>query len=405
MHGFRVAILVLFFLSTFGVIYAYALYPALLWCAARLFGRERIAADLPDAQLPSIAFLIAAHDEQAVIAQRIENIFAMDYPRDRMEVLIASDGSTDQTAQIVTGFAGRGVRLLDFPARRGKASVLNDAFRQLAAEIVLLSDANTCTDPDAARKLVRWFDDPNVGAVCGKLVLTDPTSGKNVDGLYWRYETFLKRNESRLGALLGSNGAIYALRRQLFRPIPANTIIDDFVIPLLAKQESGCDIVFDPLAIAREETAPDVAGEFHRRSRIGAGGWQAIGLLWPLLNPARGWIAFTFSSHKLLRWICPFLLILSLVATGLLSRSPTFRVLLGFQLALYAVALFGEWLPRRGVVGRLIKLVQMFAGMNLALLVGFFRWVSMPQTGMWNRTQREAEVRDALSASAVATQS
>lgn len=404
MHAYHLAILVLFCLSAGGVAYAYLIYPALLWSAARLFGRERAVPHSDDARLPSMAFLIAAHDEQAVIAQRIENILALDYPADRMEVWIASDGSTDQTAHIVSTFAGRGVRLLDFPARRGKASVLNDAFTQLTAEIVLLSDANTCTDGDAARKLVRWFDDPKIGAVCGKLVLNDPISGKNADGLYWRYETFLKRNESRLGALLGSNGAIYAIRRQLFCPIPPNTIIDDFVIPLLAKRQSGCDIVFDSLAVAREETAPDVPGEFRRRSRIGAGGWQAIGLLWPLLNPARGWIAFTFLSHKLLRWICPFLLTFAFLASILLGRSPVFRVLLGIQVGFYTVALLADWLPRRGVLGRLIKLVQMFAVMNLALLVGFFRWISMPQTGMWNRTRRHEEGSDPLSG-AVAAQS
>src|SRR6185503_13364036 len=120
-----------------------------------------------------------------------------------------------------------------------------DAMERIAAPIVLLSDANTSIEPGAVRSLVRWFADPRVGAVCGRLVITDPRSGKNVDGVYWKYETYLKKRESELGALLGSNGAIYAIRRELFRPIPADTIIDDFVIPLLAKQRSGCRIVYD----------------------------------------------------------------------------------------------------------------------------------------------------------------
>src|SRR5262249_30950742 len=145
--------------------------------------------------------------------------------------------------------------------------------------------------------------------VCGRLVLTDPATGCNVDSYYWRYETFLKRCEGRLGALLGANGAIYAIRRELYTPIPGNTIVDDFVIPLRAKLRTGCRIVYDGDAVAREETPPNVGAEFHRRSRIGAGGFQSIGLLWRLLNPRSGWVAFTFFSHKILRWVCPFFLV------------------------------------------------------------------------------------------------
>src|SRR5262249_55927305 len=157
--------------------------------------------------------------------------------------------------------------------------------------------ANSQTEPDAARKLVRWFHDPNLGVVCGRLVLTDPHTHKNADSLYWRYETFLKRAEGKLGALLGANGAIYAIRRDVFTPIPDDTIVDDLFIPLRAGLHTGCAIVYDCEAIAHEESAPDVGSEFHRRSRIGAGGFQSWALLWKLLNPRQGWVAFTFCSH------------------------------------------------------------------------------------------------------------
>ena len=243
--------------------------------------------------------------------------------------MIGLDGCSDGTAEIVRRFEDRGVRLLDFGERRGKASVLNAAMNLVEGEIVLMSDANTDIDPQAARRLVRWFQNPEVGAVVGRLILTDPRSGKNADGLYWKYETFLKRCEGRLGALLGANGAIYAIRRELYVPIPAETIIDDFVIPLLAKLRSGCAIVYDCDAVAREETPPDVSSEFHRRARIGAGGFQSIALLWRLLDPRRGWVAFTFLSHKVLRWLCPFFLIGLLASNLFLLERPFFRWILG----------------------------------------------------------------------------
>lgn len=404
MHLLHMIFLVIFWCSVGGVLYAYALYPAVLLILARTFGKEPAAPELGDVELPFISLLIAAHNEEGVIGERIKNALALDYPADRLEVVIASDGSDDRTTQIVQRYVSEGIRLLDFPLRRGKATVLNDAVKEVRGAIVLLSDANTHTHADAARKLVRWFADPKIGAVCGKLILTDPASGENADGIYWKYETFLKRNESRLGALLGSNGAIYAIRREQLQPIPSNTIIDDFVIPLLAKQRTGCRIVFDDQAIAREETAPDVGSEFRRRTRIGAGGWQAISMLWRLLNPARGWVAFTFFSHKLLRWVCPFFLLFTFTSTLLLSGWTFFRVLLIVQVGLYLVALLGGQMPRGGQLGRLIKVIQMFAGMNLALLLGFFRWLAMPQTGMWTRTMRQVEAQGANSAPAVSTQ-
>jgi cellulose synthase/poly-beta-1,6-N-acetylglucosamine synthase-like glycosyltransferase len=341
-----------------------------------------------------LALLIAAYNEQAVIEDRIRNALQLDYPREKLQIVVASDGSSDATARIVRSHAGSGVHLIDNVQRRGKAAVLNSAIAALSADIVILSDANTHTDPQAARSLVRWFADPRIGAVCGRLILKDPVSGKNVDSLYWRYETFLKRRESDLGALLGSNGAIYAIRRTIYCPIPDQTIVDDFVIPLLAKVRCGCDIIYDPEATAVEESAPDVASEFRRRSRIGAGGWQAIGILWRLLNPLRGWVAFTFWSHKVLRWLCPFFLLLMLVSNAVLAAwSTVYRMLLAVQLLGYGAALAGAYAPRRTPLVRLLRLANMFVAMNAALFVGFIKWAAGWQRGTWSRTRRVCELR------------
>jgi cellulose synthase/poly-beta-1,6-N-acetylglucosamine synthase-like glycosyltransferase len=219
-------------------------------------------------------------------------------------------------------------------------------------------------------------------------VLTDPATGRNADGLYWKYESILKKNESRLGALLGANGAIYAIRKRLCGPIPSDTIIDDFVIPLRAKLQSGCSIVYDWEAIAREETAPDVGSEFHRRARIGAGGFQAIGMLSRLLNPRRGWVAFTFFSHKILRWLCPLLLIAMLLCSLLLVKFPLYRYLLVAQLSLYLTAALAAVCNTRVSIPRGLRLLVLFVGMNAALLVGLARWLSGRQKGSWRRTAR-----------------
>jgi cellulose synthase/poly-beta-1,6-N-acetylglucosamine synthase-like glycosyltransferase len=316
----------------------------------------------------------------------------------RRRPTVASDGSTDETNDIVRSYADRGVMLLEFPTNRGKAAVLNDAFRLVKGDVVVLSDANTRMAPDAVRRLAEWFADPAVGVVCGKLALVDPHTGKNVDGIYWKYENFLKKCESRLGALLGTNGAIYAIRRDLFPGMTDGLVIDDFVIPLTARLRTGCRLQYDPQAVASEETPAELASEFRRRARIGAGGYQAIGLLWPLLNPRHGWVALTFLSHKVLRWLCPFFLLAGLVLNVALLDRPEFRLLFGLQVGFYVSAAAAHFLPTRPRVLRYLKLGTMFVLMNAAVLVGFFRWVTGRQGGTWQRTARAgAAVRGAES--------
>ena len=275
-----------------------------------------------------------------------------------------------------------------YETNAGKAAALDATVPKLRGDIAVLSDANTMMEVRALRYLARWFRDPQVGVVCGKLVLTDPATGLNVDSMYWRYETFLKRCEGKLGALLGANGAIYAIRRSVFPGILPTTIVDDFVIPLVARIRSGCRIVYDEAAMAFEETPPDLDMEFRRRARIGAGDFQSLALVRPLLDPRQGWIAFTFVSHKLLRWLCPFFLIAIAGANVLLFDRGFYGVALLAQAALYGVAFFGRFLSHRSAAGRIMRLATMFATMNAALLVGFFRWATARQQGAWERTAR-----------------
>jgi cellulose synthase/poly-beta-1,6-N-acetylglucosamine synthase-like glycosyltransferase len=381
----------LFWLCLFGVVYAYALYPILLFLLARVLGREPVANALHDAELPMVSLLIAAHNEEDVIRDRIVNALALDYRADRLQIVVASDGSTDATADIVRSFGDR-VTLLDFKSNRGKAATLNAAMPMLVGEIVILSDANTSIDRASAHNLVRWFKDPSVGAVCGRLKIVDPISGSNVDSAYWKYETFLKRCENRLGALLGSNGAIYAIRRDLFDPIPERTIVDDFVIPLRAVMKNRCRLIYDSHAIGTEVAPLRLQDEFKRRVRIGAGGFQAIGMLWPLLSPRFGWTALTFASHKIVRWTCPLMMLGALACSAwLAASSELYLTLLLMQIAFYAFAAVLMLLPPAIQLPRSLRLVGMFVGMNAALLVGFVRWARGRQNGIWERTQRVAE--------------
>jgi cellulose synthase/poly-beta-1,6-N-acetylglucosamine synthase-like glycosyltransferase len=378
------------------IAFVYAAYPILVWLLSRGIDEAEPREWGSEDEWPRLTLLIAAYNEEDVIAERVRNALAMDYPHDRLEIVIGLDGCTDATAAILRRLAHRPVRILEHSQRRGKATVLNEAMTEIESPIVLMSDANTQIDPQAARRLVRWFQNPQVGAVVGRLILTDPTSGRNADGLYWKYETFLKRCEGRLGALLGANGAIYAIRRELYVPIPAETIIDDFVIPLLAKLRSACAIVYDCDAVAREETPPDVSAEFHRRVRIGAGGFQSIALLWRLLDPRRGWIAFTFLSHKVLRWLCPFFLIGLLAFNCFLLDRAFFRWALVAQILFYGISLAAMFTPKGVSVPKPIRLLTMFTSMNAALLVGFVRWLRKRQNAAWKRTTRGVEAGGAL---------
>lgn len=380
-----------FWLCAAVVIYHYLVYPPLIWLLARWFGRADVPAEMKDQDLPVISVLISVYNEQAVIQGRIENLLKLDYPREKLDIVIASDGSSDRTVEIARQFPNQGVRVLDYRQRRGKTAVLNTAIATLTADLVVLSDANTFFEPSAARHLTRWFVDRSVGVVCGKLVLVDSHTGSNSDGMYWRYETFMKISEGKLGALLGSNGAIYAIRRGIFPTIPGGTIVDDFVIPLLAKLNTDCQIIYDQEAVAHEEIAPEIKDEFRRRTRIGAGGYQAIGLLWRLLNPRHGWIALSFFSHKVLRWFCPFFLIGTLICSGLLWHHLFYGCAFAVQAAVLVLSPFVSRIPGRNMALKLVRLAAMFSLMNDALFLGFLSWIWRRQTGVWKRTARVAE--------------
>ena len=268
--------------------YAYLGYPVLLFVMAALvqMGRDvyyllyRAERRTRGQALPSVTVLMAAYNEADVIERTLDNLAQLDYPNGQLEILVGSDGSSDGTVELAGRWSERGVRVLDFPERRGKMSVISDLAAAARGDILVLTDANTLIRPDAVRNLVRHFGDPSVGAVCGELRLVTPDGQRAEEGLYWRYEVTLKVLENRLNAVLGANGAIYAVRRPLFPDLSRDLITDDFVIPMTVRA-AGHRVVYDPEAVAMEEAPASVSSEFRRRVRIGAGNWQALRSLRP----------------------------------------------------------------------------------------------------------------------------
>lgn len=382
---------ILVWISIGVVVYAYALYPFILWGAAKLSAkRNNPRHDLTnDGEWPFVSLIIAAYKEDKVIVQRMTNALGMNYPADRYEILVGCDGNEDLTGELVKTFDDPRVRLVQYPVRRGKASVLNDTVPQARGEILVFSDANTDMERNALKHLVKHFSESTVGGVCGQLILQDSATGQNVDGIYWKYENFLKKKEAELGALLGVNGGIYAIRKELYQSIPANTIIDDFLIGMRIHQQNR-GLIFEPQAVAYEETPETIQAEFQRRVRIGAGGFQSLFKLWKLLDPRRGWVAFCFFSHKLLRWICPFCMLAAFVGNLLLIGDVWYARLLLLQSLFYLTAAVGLWMFRGAALPRWMRLPSMFVSMNAALFFGFFRWIKGIQQGTWKRTERTA---------------
>jgi cellulose synthase/poly-beta-1,6-N-acetylglucosamine synthase-like glycosyltransferase len=274
-----------------------------------------------------------------------------------------------------------------FSQRRGKVTVLNELVARSTQPILIFSDANTEFDGRAIRRLVRHFRAPQVGVVCGELVLTAHGNDKNDDHTYWRYESWLKSRESSVGGLLGANGGIYAMRREAFVPPPGDTIVDDFVIAMAAYRR-GFRLLYDQEALAYEEVAPDLRGEFRRRVRIGIGNYQALRTLFHLLSPLRGMLFFTYLSHKVMRWFVPHLLLTALIASACLWADPLYRGVFLLQLAGYLWVAISYFLMRGISTPRIVRIPTYVVVLNAALLIGFGRFISGQYSAAWKRTDR-----------------
>jgi biofilm PGA synthesis N-glycosyltransferase PgaC len=375
--------IILLLASGFLVAYSAALYPLLLMCSARFIRRDKTWED--STHFRQVSLVVAAHNEESVIEDKIRNTLMFDYPKERLEFLVGSDGSTDRTDEICRRHPW--VKFERIEPRAGKANVLNTLIPKARGEIVVLSDANTIIEPRALTAMLRHFDDPTVGGVCGRLILVSDRENVNVattERAYWGYESRIKELESHCYSTVGANGGIYAIRKELFFPIPPDTIIDDFVISMNLLQQ-GKRLVFEKDAIAREAVSKSFRDEFRRKVRIGGGDLQALLRMSAFFSKASAFVSFAYVSRKVIRWLTPFLLILFWGCSLALADRQPFLILfwgLNLSMALAVAGLTGM------STNRFARGFAYLYSLNLALMVGYGRYLLGRQRGTWQRAQR-----------------
>lgn len=392
--GHSVAILV--FWCALGILaYATIGYPLAVAALARVrprpYRRESVE--------PRVSVVIAVHNEVAHIGRKIENLLNIDYPADCLEILVGSDGSTDGTLERLRAVAEQRIRIFPLPERQGKPAVLNTLVAKAGGEIVVLADVRQHFDSQVLRALVQPFADPNVGGVSGELMLTVDSACSAVGhgtGAYWGYEKFIRSRESRIDSTVGATGAIYAIRRALFEPIPLDTILDDVLIPLRIVRR-GYRVIFEPLARACDLPPATAHQELTRKARTLAGNFQLFFREKWLLNPAQNRLWWQTISHKVLRLLFPPLQVTALAANVALAVSSAFfQVTLLAQVLFYAVAVAGGALQRNRKKFWMATFPYTFCLLSWATVLGFIRYIGRTQRVTWEKSPSE-ELRPSMS--------
>jgi poly-beta-1,6-N-acetyl-D-glucosamine synthase len=357
--------------------YVLAVYPALVWWMSRRFERPV----LRGSESKTVSVIIAVHNGARFLAEKLDSIRALEYPAELLEVIVVSDGSTDQTEAIASSYAG--VTLVTQP-RGGKCAAINEGVRRSKHEILLLTDVRQRVAPASLRYLISCFADPSVGAVSGDLVILEGDRQDEADvGLYWRYESMMRRALSRLDSMFGATGPFYALRRDLAVPIPPGVLLDDMYLPLAAFFR-GKRLIVEERAKAYDYPT-SVATEFHRKVRTLAGNWQLLRYYPALLGPGnRMW--FHFVSYKIGRLLLPYMLLTIAIASFGLP-SPARELLLAAQAILYLLAAVDPWIPRHMPGKRVSSLLRTFVSMMVATLASLRILFTSPQT-LWKVTEQ-----------------
>ena len=388
---------ILFWLLIFVVFYAYVGYGIVLFILVklkRIFKQVSTSSLSPfDESLPEVTLLVAAYNEEDYIEDKIKNSLALHYPNQKLKFLFTTDGSDDNTPDIVKKYDA--IQLMHEPARRGKIAAVERAMPFVTSEIVVFTDANTMLNPDAIYNMVRHYADPKVGAIAGEKRIQveekDNASGAG-EGFYWKYESKLKTWDSEWYSVVGAAGELFSIRKSLFEPVPSDTLIEDFYLTLTIAKK-GYRVVYEPDAYALEGPSASVKDELKRKIRIAAGGIQAIIRLKGLLNIFKyGRLSFQYISHRVLRWTAapialPLILIvnIALAVTG----SMFYQGLLGLQIFFYLLALAGYFMAQKDIKIKAFFIPYYFCMMNYAVYRGMIRYAKGSQSVLWEKAKRK----------------
>jgi cellulose synthase/poly-beta-1,6-N-acetylglucosamine synthase-like glycosyltransferase len=394
---FDIALNIIFWAGVAALAYTYLGYPLLLFILSRVRNRQVLAASCT----PSISIIITAYNEERDLAAKLNNTHALDYPKDKLEIIVASDCSSDATDSIAASFAAQGVRLHRQTQRLGKTAAQNAAVELAKGEIILFSDATTLYRPDVLKTMVRNFADPSIGCVAGQLIYVDPSNSGVGRGAvsYWSYEVFLKRHESQVRSLIGVSGCLYAVRRSAYVPL-YHEACSDFIIAT-KMVEQGLRAIYEPDAICEEQTNSRGDKEFAMRVRVIT---QTYNDLWRhrhMLNPLHaGVYAIELLSHKVMRYLVPVFLFLIFVSSLLLAtRSTFYLVILMAQVACYLFALGGYLLERVGFHTKLLALPHYFLLANLAATVAFYKFLRGERYARWEPIRDVGQMTQAAATS------
>lgn len=388
---------ILFWAMLLIVFYTYIGYGILLYIIIRLKrffrGKPRKAVLPPDEELPDMTLLICAYNEEDVVAEKMKNTLAIDYPKDKFRIMWVTDGSNDHTNELLKAYPE--VDIVFSPERRGKSAALKHGLRELKTRYVAFTDANTMLNPGAMKEIARQFMDPTVGCVSGEkrvMAKKDGDMAAEGEGLYWRYESTLKRWDSELYSTMGAAGELYAIDPTLVREVPDEALLDDFMMSMYVV-EAGKRIAYAPDAYAQEYGSANIFEESKRKRRIAAGGLQSIWWLRRMLNPMRQpLVTFQYVSHRVLRWsVTPVAMIILLITNGLLSIMGAglfYDIILILQILFYTMALIGWLSSRYGHKNKIPYTIYYFVFMNINVFRGMAYLRTHGKSGAWEKAKR-----------------
>ena len=388
---------VLFWMCIFLVFYTYVGYGVLLWLLVKIKRLVRGRPTLPDLPaddaLPDVTFLVCAFNEQDVVDQKIENTRLLDYPREKLHLMWVTDGSTDDTNLRLAQYPD--VQVVFTPERRGKTAALNHGLSLVTTPITVMTDANTMVNAEAIRHIVRCFQDPKVACVAGEkrvIARHENQTAAQGEGLYWRYESTLKKLDSELYSAMGAAGELNAIRTVLYQPMPGNALLDDYVMSM-RMVDAGYRIAYTPDAYAMEYGSADLAEESKRKRRIAAGGLQSTWWLLGMLNPFRRFVvAFQLLSHRVLRWTVTPCALMALIPLNVLlvfmNAGTVYTVCWLLQLLFYVAAFLGWWLSQHGRKNKLLYVAYYFLFMNFNVFRGMHYLRTHQGGGAWEKARR-----------------